>query len=125
MRFKRLWSCIGILLIPLGCVEEESQQDAEAQLRAMRAKIEARVGIPTCSDSGDCALIAFGSKPCGGPWTYLVYSRATTDTGALAARVREYNDMEDRYNHKYPVISDCSVPPVPRLACDNGICVGR
>ncbi|MBM3299070.1 MAG: hypothetical protein FJY85_03850 [Deltaproteobacteria bacterium] len=127
MDFKWLLLCISILtqLALSGCAEEEYQQEVEAQLRAMRAEIESMVGVPTCSDIADCAYIAFGSKPCGGPWTYLIYSRATIDPDVLAARIREYNDLEDRYNHRFAVVSDCSVAAEPRLTCANGVCVGR
>ena len=32
------------------------------------------VASAECSDDAGCDYIAFGSKPCGGPWGYLVYS---------------------------------------------------
>jgi len=125
MSFK--WLPLGALLLLVwpGCADEETQQDVEAQLRAKRAEIEDMIGVATCSDSADCAFIAFGSKACGGPWTYLIYSRATVDEDLLATRVKEYNALEDRYNRKYGIVSDCSVPPVPRVTCSNGLCVSQ
>jgi hypothetical protein len=127
MCIKCLVSCAAILGLQAlsGCLGEESQQDARAQLDAMRVEIESSAGVPACSDSGTCALIAFGSKPCGGPWTYLIYSTANVDPRVLADKVEQYNELEDRYNHKYPVYSDCMVAPVPRLTCVDGVCVGR
>ena len=72
----------------------------------------------------DCAYIAFGSKPCGGPWSYLVYS-ISIDVDLLKSKVKQYNKMEDEYNRKHGIASDCAIVlPPTSLNCVNDKCVG-
>lgn len=81
------------------------------------------IGEPTCADVSQCRAIAFGAKPCGGPWQYLVYSTAITDSTALAAAVARYNAREAEVNKAEGRMSDCSFVGPPRLARVNGRCV--
>lgn len=91
-------------------------------LSTLRADIVALVGDPTCSDEAQCRAMPFGSKPCGGPWSYLVYSTGATDSARLAAAVARYNVEEARLNTEEGRVSDCAVvtPPVPQ--CLEGRC---
>jgi len=107
-----------------GCLVDGDDEDQDrALLQRMRADIEFFVGVPACADSGDCAFVAFGDKPCGGPWRYLVYSKASVDSALLAQKIEAYNQFEDACNRKYGWMSDCSTPPLPRLDCVKGVCV--
>jgi hypothetical protein len=102
--------------------DPKSDEDFE-QLEAMKAEILAFIGDPVCSDVSDCAAVAFGSKPCGGPWEYLVYSTATVDPGTLAEMVSEYNELDALLNQRHGIISDCSLVRAPALGCVGGRCV--
>ena len=104
-----------------GCRGTEPQDRAD--LGALRLDILRVIGTPSCADSADCAVIAVGSKPCGGPWEYLIYSRAGTDTTALFDRVRNYNALQESLNKKWGWVSDCSLAHKPRAGCRNGVCV--
>jgi hypothetical protein len=72
---------------------------------------------------GQCRTIAFGSKLCGGPWRFLIYSTASTDSVELAAAVAAYNAREAELNVSEGRYSDCSVPKEPQLRVVNGRCV--
>jgi hypothetical protein len=107
-----------------GCLFDGDDEERDrALLQRMRADIESFVGVPACAESSACAFVAFGAKPCGGPWRYLVYSKASVDSSALAQKVEAYNQFEDSCNRKYGWMSDCSTPSTPRLSCEKGICV--
>ena len=69
--------------------------------------------------------MGLGSKPCGGPWEYLVYSASSTDSTALAERLTAYNAFEAGMNQRYEYFSDCSVPNEPVLAYRDGRCVAE
>ena len=90
------------------------QQLREAALR--------RLGRPSCSARSNCRVIPVGSKPCGGPWSYAVYSTATTDSAALAVAVQRYNAAEAELNRKLGRVSDCSFVAPPKLDCVDGMC---
>jgi hypothetical protein len=111
------------LLLPGCLLDGSSREDDLRKLAAMGDEIEALVSDPMCSDSTECAYIAFGAKPCGGPWRYLIYSPATVDETVLEEKVAEYNRFEDTINRRYGLVSDCSVPRAPRLGCLDGVCV--
>ena len=89
----------------------------------MKAEILALIDEPRCSQAADCASIAFGGKPCGGPWTYLVYSTTGTDVSALEALVNEYNKFNAAVNERHGVVSDCMLVTEPRVDCVKGLCV--
>ncbi|MCC5879393.1 MAG: hypothetical protein JJU03_05840 [Idiomarina sp.] len=74
------------------------------------------------SSPEQCKVIAVGSKPCGGPERYMMYSTETTDEDALRALVRGYNAMRKRDNERDGMVSDCQVVPKPAVVLQNGMC---
>ncbi|UCC81231.1 MAG: hypothetical protein JSW64_07710 [Candidatus Zixiibacteriota bacterium] len=107
----------------LQCRDSFDEKYDKAVLLSLRDDIIGMIGEPACDGVGHCRYIAFGSKPCGGPWEYLVYSVSITDSVQLTEKVEFYNQYEDMMNHKYGYISDCSVPEPPQLGCVDGVCM--
>ncbi len=117
-----------LILLFLGCglneSSKENTQDEDIQeLEALCSQIENIIGDASSDDPADCRVIGFGAKPCGGPWSYLVYSVIDTDTLLLKAKVELHYLKEDAYNHKWGVCSDCVAIGPPRLICEDGHCV--
>ena len=104
-------------------LREPTMKEDSARLAAMKAEILALIDEPRCSHAFDCASIAIGSKPCGGPWTYLVYSITNADVSALEAQVNEYNEFNSAVNERHSVASDCMLVTEPRIDCVKGLCV--
>ena len=75
-----------------------------------------------CSNGKKCRTIGFGAKPCGGPWSYLIYSSSSTDEDLLIEKVCAYNAYQDAMNQHYGYFSDCAVEEVPQLQCSGGKC---
>jgi hypothetical protein len=74
----------------------------------------------TCTSNAECLFIGIGSKPCGGPREYLIYSSAI-DTARLHAYILDYNGLDNILNQKSGAISDCSIPAAPdSIKCENG-----
>ncbi len=76
----------------------------------------------SCTDSSVCSSIGIGSKPCGGPWKYLVYSTATVAEENLKSAVADLNSYEAGYNQQESLLSDCSVAPQANPSCVNNKC---
>lgn len=114
-----LFLVVGSLLF-LAC-EEES--DAE-RLAALDSEIRTLVADASCNDLADCRVIGYGAKPCGGPWTYLIYCVRAVDTARLASLVSIHYELERAINLKEGVFSDCSVPTPPHLGIIDGKCAG-
>jgi len=100
-----------------------SREDDAATLQMMREEIDKLIEDRSCGASPDCAFIAAGSKPCGGPWRYLVYSRPNVDEALLREKIDALNSFEHLYNLTHRIVSDCAVPPVPVPGCVRGACV--
>ena len=114
-----------IFLVTMSCSLEESTKNQDSDLKALTDlgnEINVLVESSVCIDETECAFIAFGSKPCGGPWGYLVYSNSI-DTDELIAKVDRFNQMQQTYNLTYNIISDCSVvSPPDNLICEDNKC---
>jgi hypothetical protein len=67
-------------------------------------------------------VIALGSKPCGGPAEYRVYSSLDTDTALLETRASEYTRLSGQYNRETKALSDCSMVLAPMAYCASGQC---
>ena len=127
----RLVTCggaIGVLLAGLACAPRTQEQGAATSvdtisLSVLRDTILTEVGGARCAGDGDCRTIAFGAKPCGGPWSYLVYSASQSDSVSLAGAVARYNAIERELNRKEGRASDCQMITPPRVACIEARCV--
>jgi hypothetical protein len=94
-----------------------------ASLTTLLGAVHAYVGEPSCTSTTECRAMALGAKPCGGPWTYLVYSYVTTDSAELARAVERYNELERQINTLEGRVSDCALVSAPELSCEEGRCV--
>ncbi len=118
-----LITVLGLILMAMNYSCEDLRVGDWERLYEMHADILVLAGDANCSDSTQCRYISLGSKPCGGPWEYLVYCSAEVDSIHLTELVNVYNQYEDELNHKYDRSSDCSVPPEPQLGFLGGYCV--
>ena len=114
----------SFILLSINCTSKQSDSDSITleQLDAKKTAIENYINTFSCSESLGCNYIAFGSKPCGGPRTYLVFSN-TINLPQLQTMVTEYNEMDHLRNIQTNAVSDCSVPlPPNEIGCVNGVC---
>jgi len=115
---------LSILLQSFQCTDSNESSDliTSAQLEAKNQEIQNYINSFSCSESVGCGFIAFGSKPCGGPRTYLLFSNSINLT-KLQEMVKIYNEMDELYNIQTGAVSDCMfVLPPTEVKCVNGIC---
>ena len=121
---KHLIKLFAIVLLfqSFQCEDDNPSTITPEDLNIKKSEIEAYIATFPCEESIGCSFIAFGSKPCGGPWGYLVFSNAV-DLEFLTAEVLEYNEMENQYNLETGAVSDCmaALPP-SEVGCVNGVC---
>jgi citrate lyase beta subunit len=118
---------LAALVAQVGCSAGADTADtadgvALTELEAAEASILAAIGAATCASEEDCRTVAFGDKPCGGPWEYLAYCAATVDEAALLAEIDAYNAMEAKYNAENGLASTCAVTEDPGPAWVDGAC---
>ena len=108
------------------CEDDNLQATKESEQQALiisKKAIETLATTSVCNETTTCKFIALGSKPCGGPWGYLVYSTSINVT-KLESMVEAYNKKEAEFNQKWNIISDCAfaMPPTS-VTCENNKCV--
>ncbi len=115
---------LSILLQSFQCTDtnDSSSDITLAQLETKKQEIQNYINSFSCSESAGCGFIAFGSKPCGGPRTYLLFSNSVSLV-KLHEMVKTYNEMDNLHNIQTNAISDCmyALPPT-EVKCVNGVC---
>lgn len=131
MRNMNYIKSIGTLLLPmvllLSCHDDDGEQikSIEERMAAISGNVEASIANKSCNGADDCASVAWGSKPCGGPWSYLVYAPSNVDVPQLEALVDEYNQLEAELNQLRGTGSDCALVEAPELECADNVCVAK
>lgn len=115
---------LSILLQSFQCTDTTDSSDniTTVQLETKKQEIQNYINSFNCSESVGCGFIAFGSKPCGGPRTYLLFSKGVNMT-KLQEMVKTYNEMDELHNIQTNAVSDCmyQMPPT-EVKCVNGVC---
>jgi hypothetical protein len=102
-----------------------SQPSDTERLEELRRMIEQEIGTPYANEPTQCKLIPFGSKPCGGPWGYLVYSTLKTDESRLKQLVSNFNQLQKKINEEGKILSDCALAPEPKLELAGKLCAAK
>ena len=124
----------AMLITVSGCIDSPVSSTAPGDLtitglaqemERLSKAAEELIGEAQCYSPDDCRTMGWGSKPCGGPATHLVYSAAETDVAQLQAVADRYHDVHEEHNAKTGAMSDCSalnfIPP--QVGCVDGHCV--
>jgi hypothetical protein len=122
----RLMLAMAVGLVLSGCDRSPGAPTGAYNRDTLDAKYQAisdTVKLPVCSTSQQCGSMGIGSKPCGGPWRYIVYSKVSVHEEELKRRVDELFAFEHEYNRHNGIVSDCSVARPAEPACVDGMCV--
>lgn len=96
-----------------------SQTKDREHLESLREEIEKIIASETCTNTDEWRISPFGSKPCGGPSSYIAYPKNHEEE--LLPKISEYNAQSSAFNQKYGLMSDCAVVPAPSgIRCENG-----
>lgn len=100
--------------------ESENRVYTLEELELLYAEIKQMAESETCNNSNDWGYVALGSKPCGGPWEYITYSKKINVDDFLK-KVKQYNQLQAEDNKRNNRFSDCMYVNAPsRVLCENG-----
>ena len=85
------------------------------ELKELDLEIKALVRDQSCLRKTDCAVVGVGSRPCGGPEKYVIYSRIKTPSKKLKTLVSRYNELDKA--SKAGKMGVCIVATKPAFAC--------
>ena len=80
------------------------------------------IGSASCSSDNQCHSIGFGHKPCGGFYSYRIYSDQNTNVTQLKNQIKQYNELTREQNKKGNLVSDCMMLMPPQLTCRKQTC---
>jgi len=119
---KLFFSFLILLMFNCESSNKNNQERDKQELDKLSKEIHSIADSSVCSDEYTCKYMGLGAKPCGGYWSYLVYSTSVNEED-LIAKVKRYNELERKYNENYGIISDCSVVmPPDDVECEDGKC---
>lgn len=119
MRTTRARALAAALLIA-ACSDTRAVD--EARVRQLEQQVRSIARTDGCERADQCAAAPMGAKPCGGPRTYLVYCKATTDETALMRALDQLKRAEESYNRAAGLISDCGITPQPGVRLEGRTC---
>lgn len=106
-------------LLLAACAEDAV---TETRVRELEQQARALARTDGCDRVDQCTAAPMGAKPCGGPQTYLVYCKATTDEAALMRVLDELKRAEEEYNRTAGTVSDCMLVPQPVIRLEGRTC---
>lgn len=86
-------------------------------------KIQAAASDTSCEKDAQCQTIGVGSKACGGPERYLVWSSQYNEGGQLKELVQQYAEARRADDARNGTMSTCTVVSDPGSLCSAGRCV--
>lgn len=102
--------------------DENSQEEDSEKLEKMHNEIisASLANSEPCTNSQEWDFAPIGSKGCGGPTGYIVYSKKI-NTDDFFSKIKKYTDAQSDFNKKWGIISDCSIPTMPAgVQCSDG-----
>lgn len=121
---SRLLKLLFIVLCALNvsCLDKNDKNAEEdellEQIVTLEKEIDALISEALCEENKQCGYIEMGSKPCGGPASFKIYSSLNTDTTLLIEKSHAHIDLSKEYNALTGLTSDCSIEQPPAVICD-------
>lgn len=121
--FVVFFSLISISIIACSSNKVAKQDNAvEAQMSSLDKETKHLIGSASCTSASQCHSIGFGHKPCGGFYSYRIYSDKNTDVSKLESKVNQYNALSRELNKKNNLVSNCMMLIQPQLVCRDKSC---
>ena len=98
-----IFSIFGLL----SCANDDTGESKAAYEIQLQEQLEAITNLSSsgnCHEDTDCDYLAYGSKACGGPKGYVVFSTAI-DVDLLKEMIEDYTKLEEEYNIKFNIFS--------------------
>jgi uncharacterized phage infection (PIP) family protein YhgE len=86
-------------------------------------KLKALIADPQCDTTEQCKTLPVGSRACGGPSSFVVYSDKTADESELTALSAKITEYERNLNAKNDMASICQHLSAPVTQCIENTCI--
>lgn len=94
----------------------------QSEMQEIRLLMAREVGDASAQRIEQCHAIPVGSKACGGPQSFVIYSTAVSNEHKLQELARQYTEAEEKYNRVTQAMSTCSYITPPEVYLESGKC---
>lgn len=105
--------------LPVDATKEVSLDD----IKAAKNKLNSLIADKQCATSSQCKVNAVGSRACGGPSDYIVYSTQSASQEQVSALSDIVTLLESTFNAQKGMISTCQHLTAPNTQCVENKCV--
>lgn len=96
-----------------------TQEQERENMAVLIKEIDSIISKESCTDASEWKFTAIGSKPCGGPSSYIAYPVKMQEE--ILSKVSDFTAMQSAFNLKYGLMSDCAIVPAPvEIKCEDG-----
>ncbi|MFT4857138.1 MAG: hypothetical protein ACI9UV_001307 [Algoriphagus sp.] len=119
MKNALLFSAFFLLMSCNLSTDEGGGEASPIALDQLWTEINQLATSQTCTNVSDWTFTPIGSKPCGGPMSYLAYSRKIDEKRFLEL-VQAYTELQADFNKRTGAFSDCALVQRPSgVICEN------
>lgn len=103
--------------------KQEHSKVSIADIKVAKAELNTLIASTQCDTSAQCKVVAVGSRACGGPSDFAVYSTKTSNAAAVFAQSKKITSLESSYNAQNDIMSICQHLTTPSTQCIKNKCV--
>ncbi|MEL0642518.1 hypothetical protein V6260_18160 [Pseudoalteromonas aliena] len=92
-------------------------------IKAAKAELNTLITDTQCDTSTQCRVNAVGSRACGGPSSFVVYSTKSASEEQVTALSDKITKLESNYNSQKGMMSTCQHLTTPSTQCVENKCV--
>lgn len=93
------------------------------QIKANSDALDKLVANTECDSQSQCKVLAVGSRACGGPSQYLVYSTKHATAADVEKLADTITQQAKQFNAQNEIVSTCQHLTKPAAQCKNNQCV--
>lgn len=102
--------------------KEKIEAITAGSLNEKKSELQAFIANKECDTSNQCQVIAVGSRACGGPSQYAIYSNKAVDSDKVQTLAAKITVAEKVFNEKNKMMSICQHLEEPAAQCINNTC---
>ncbi|MBH0058045.1 hypothetical protein I6F65_13855 [Pseudoalteromonas sp. SWXJZ94C] len=92
-------------------------------IKTTKSELNTLITDTQCDTNTQCKVSPVGSRACGGPSSYIVYSTKTTTEKEVSALSKKITMLESNYNEQKGMMSTCQHLTAPSTQCVENKCV--
>jgi hypothetical protein len=114
-----LFSLFFLVFVGCDVANDQVADSSPITLDQLLVEINQLATSENCTNAAEWTFTPVGSKPCGGPMSYVAYSRKIDEKRFLEL-VQAYTELQADFNKRTGASSDCALVQRPSgVICEN------